>query len=285
MSKPEPSKNDRRAAARERARVARAQQQRRARVRRWSIQGGIGVVIVAAAVAVVLIVTQSGSTPVGPGPRNMASGGVLMTGDGTSISTTTTPRVKASALVPTSKPSSDVSVQVVIYEDLQCPICKEFETANIDYLQNLVRSGKATLEIHPISILDRASLGTKYSTRAANAMACVVDARPNKFLAVNRAMYAKQPTEGTKGLSNAQIASIVKKAGVGDASVAKCIDDGTYSDWITDVSTQATTKKIPNSSLANLTGTPTVLVNGKQYKGSLNDPTAFQAFVDEQSTK
>ena len=62
------------------------------------------------------------------------------------------------------------------YVDFMCPVCNQFEQAYGEAIQGLVDDGTITLNIHPISILDRASQGTEYSTRAANAMYCVAAA-------------------------------------------------------------------------------------------------------------
>jgi protein-disulfide isomerase len=64
------------------------------------------------------------------------------------------------------------------YIDFMCPICGQFEEAYGDAILELVDDGTITLNIHPISILDRYSQGTEYSTRAANAMYCVAEADP-----------------------------------------------------------------------------------------------------------
>ena len=62
------------------------------------------------------------------------------------------------------------------YIDFMCPVCNQFEQAYGETIQSLVDDGTITLNIHPISILDRESQGTEYSTRAANAMYCVAAA-------------------------------------------------------------------------------------------------------------
>jgi protein-disulfide isomerase len=38
---------------------------------------------------------------------------------------------------------------------------------------------------------------------------------------------------------------------------------------------------LPNTTVSAVTGTPTVLVNGQQYQGSLTDAGAFAAFVQQ----
>ncbi len=62
------------------------------------------------------------------------------------------------------------------YIDFMCPVCNQFEQLYGEAIDDLVDDGTITLNIHPISILDRASQGTEYSTRAANAMYCVAAA-------------------------------------------------------------------------------------------------------------
>ena len=52
-----------------------------------------------------------------------------------------------------------------------------------------------------------------------------------------------------------------------------------FKSWVQDATNRALTQPVPNSELTSITGTPTVLVNGQQYGGSLEDPQEFQAFV------
>jgi hypothetical protein len=41
---------------------------------------------------------------------------------------------------------------------------------------------------------------------------------------------------------------------------------------------------LPNSSIAKLDHTPTVVVDGKEYTGSITDATAFATFVQQAGT-
>lgn len=77
----------------------------------------------------------------------------------------------------------------------------------------MVDDGTVLLRIHPMNFLDDASLGTKYSTRAANAFVTVWKAEPDKALAFNKLLFANQPKENTTGLTDAQIAQIASQAG------------------------------------------------------------------------
>src|SRR3954447_20803188 len=87
------------------------------------------------------------------------------------------------------------------YIDFMCPICNQFEQAYGEAIQGLVTDGTITLGIHPIAILDHSSQGTKYSTRAANAMYCVAVADANATVPFVQAMYKNQPQEGSTGLT------------------------------------------------------------------------------------
>jgi protein-disulfide isomerase len=96
---------------------------------------------------------------------------------------------------------------------------------------------------------------------------------------MNSALFADQPKEGGTGLTNAKILSILKKAGAGGADIEKCVNDQKFSAFVAASTKRALTKPLPNSTLDKVTGTPTVIVNGTQYTGSLTDAKAFATFV------
>ena len=135
------------------------------------------------------------------------------------------------------------------FVDFMCPICGNFEAQYGESLQAAAADGTITLNIHPVSILDRASQGTEFSTRAASAMYCVADSAPDATLDFFNALFANQPEEGSAGLSDEELSSLAEQAGAGAA--ADCIADGTYMDYVGD-QTQA----------HEISGTPTVEVNG-----------------------
>ncbi|MFZ7088161.1 DsbA family protein [Curtobacterium sp. RRHDQ10] len=281
MSSHDGSKKARRDAAREHARARREQEQKRRRRNRWFLQGGIGLAVIAVAAIVVVVVANS-VHPAGPGPKNMASDGVLLKGTDSSITAVRTKAIKAGGTPTPTKQASGVA-NITIYEDYLCPFCNQFETTNISQIKEWVKNGSATLEIHPFALLDRSSAGSNYSSRATNAAACVANYQPDKFLAVNSAFYAKQPSEGTKGLSDSEIVSLVKSAGVTNSAVPSCITSGKFRPWVAAATERTLNDKIPNSSVDKLTGTPLVIVNGKQYPSStgsaLTSASEFAAFV------
>jgi protein-disulfide isomerase len=272
-----PSKNQRREAARQKAKQLREEQKKKDRRNRVLLQGGI-VVAAVAIVAIVVFAITSSIRPEGPGPKNMASDGILI---GAGMDAVTTPALQPDAEPVASKPDTSGTVaDIRIYLDYLCPYCGDFESTNSEQIAKWVDSGAATVEIHPISLLTSKSAGTQYSLRAANAAACVANYAPNDFYAFNSAMFVDQPKEGTAGRTDDEIKAIVKKTvSTQVPKITDCIDNLAFKSWVLASTDRALTGPLPNSSIPAVKGTPTVLVNGKQYVGSLDDPKEFASFV------
>ena len=279
-NQPRPTRNEQREAAREKARELREGQKKRERRNKWLIQGGVIVAVVAVAALIGGLIFNN-IKPDGPGPANMASDGILLTGVDGVITPTETPALAAGEkATPTVPDDSGTVANIVTYIDYLCPFCGQFETTNSDSIRTMVESGAATLEVHPIALLTNKSAGTQYSLRAANAAACVANTSPESFFDFNALLFENQPEETSVGLNNGEIKELAKQAGVSSLStVEKCIDDTSFKKWVQDATTRALTEPVPNSDLESIKGTPTVLVNGKQYEGSLTDPAEFQSFV------
>lgn len=269
-----PSKNARREHAREVARKRQEEERKRRLRNRILLQGGIGLAIAAIVVVIILVITSmnSGSTTrvsSDAGPKNMITDGIQFQGVDGKVEPVATAGVGASATPsPVATTNSDGAAKVVTYIDWACPVCKQFEASYSKDILSRVASGKATLEIHPVSILDRNYQNSRYASRAANAAACVANYDPDNFLSVQTEFYDNQPAEGSSGLSDTQIKKLVRDGGVSDASVASCIDDEQFGGWVT----AETNRVLADKSLVNPAqggfGTPTVFVNGTLWSGS-----------------
>lgn len=143
------------------------------------------------------------------------------------------------------------------YIDFMCPICNQFEQTYGSTLEGLADEGRITLNIHPIAILDSASQGTQFSTRAANAAYCVAEDDGANVLPFVQAMYAQQPAEQTAGLDDATLVQIAESAGASD-DVASCIQDKTYERFVT-----AKTRETPLQPGQSRAATPTIAVDGE----------------------
>ncbi|MGB4779550.1 DsbA family protein [Microbacterium sp.] len=143
-----------------------------------------------------------------------------------------------------------------VYLDFMCPICGQFESVYGEEMVDLANDGTVTLNIHPIAILDRASQGTEFSTRSANALYCVAESDPDAAVPFMQEMFAKQPEENSTGLTDEEILAIAKDAGVTD--IDSCVADQTYAQFVTTM-----TPKTPLSPGQDRIGTPTIAVNGE----------------------
>jgi protein-disulfide isomerase len=268
-----PSKNQRREAARDKARALREAQKKKDRRNKYLLQGGIALAVLAI-VAVVVIVITSTVRPPAAGPLNMASDGVVIT---KGLDTVRTPALKGGGTpIPSASDSSGDVFDIRVYVDYMCPVCGAFEAANAAQIKKLVESGVATLEIHPIAILDRLSMGTQYSTRAANALACVANYSPDSAFDYSAALFENQPKESTEGLTNNQLIDLAKKVKVAkQGSVAKCINTTKFKNWVTAATGRAASGPIPNADIDIVDSTPTVLVNGQSYKFTQDANGAF----------
>jgi protein-disulfide isomerase len=147
-------------------------------------------------------------------------------------------------------------VTVDIYEDFMCPICHEFEQQTGPAIAQMVTDKKVTVRYHPVSILDRASNGTEYSTRSAGAAAAA--AVDGKFTEYHEVLFANQPAEGSDGLTDAKLIELGRSVGLGD-SFAEAVTQKTYANWAT--------RTTETFSRRGFDGTPTIVVNGKQVQG------------------
>ncbi len=270
------SDGERREAAREKARSLREEQKKKERARRYIVRGGVLVVVLLVIGGVVLGVSN-GIRPPSPGPLNMQSDGIKI---GTGFKAVTTAALRPGEDPVPSKTNSKDVIAIQLYLDYQCPLCGKFEKSNSDQIATWLKTGAATLEIHPISVLDRYSLGTKYSTRAANAAGCVANYSPNSYFDFNALLFAKQPAENTEGLTDDQLISLVKKAKTSDvSSISSCIRDQRFKTWVNAASTRATTGPITGTDLPKIEGTPTIVINGERYAGPIDDAPSFAAAV------
>jgi protein-disulfide isomerase len=225
-------------AAAVRAAEIRAAQERQERRRRTLVVTAVGVLVL----AIVLVV-----------------GYVVQSSRDTAGQAATPPSGAVDGYAVPSGPSS-APVKVAVYEDFLCPFCGQFETASRDALEKQVEAGKVQIQYHVVNFLDDSST-TEYSTRAANALAVVLDTSgPEVAKKFHDLLFEHQPEEGSAGLSDAQLVAYAVQAGATRSAVQPGITDRTYEQWVDNVNDQA--------SKDGVNQTPTVRVDGKtvEYK-------------------
>lgn len=151
---------------------------------------------------------------------------------------------------------SSAPVSVVIYEDFLCPYCRQLEQSTRDFLRESAAKGKVQVEYRPVNILTQAT----YSERAMNAFAAVLkNSTPAAAIKLHDLLFENQPYEQSADeTTDADILDLVEEAGGDSAAVRDAIQtkDSAFFD--------AAAKQ---ASAIGLTGTPTVLVNGKKLEG------------------
>jgi protein-disulfide isomerase len=279
------SKAERTAEAREKARLIREAQLKKDKRNKLLIGWGIVVAVVAILAVVALVVTSSirQNTPIadqGPVPASAnANGGVTLLAN-TDVKKTDPATVDMAKLPakPDAQPNPVVApgaeaeagqpVKVVAYIDFICPVCLRFENTYNEALTSLRNEGKITMEYRPLGFLDRQST-TNYSSRAANAAACVADKAPEKYAEYVDVLFANQPAEGSAGLSDDKLKSLAGDIG---ADINNCVDDKTFRPYV-----KYSTDLAANTGIS---GTPTIFIDGKQWDGSTDLNADIQAAID-----
>ncbi len=161
-----------------------------------------------------------------------------------------------------------------IWEDFQCPACRDFEAAFGPTIQELAKNGDAQVIFRSTSFLDGNFPGD-HSKRAAAAYGCAVDA--GKGEEYHDLLYANQPANEGQGWTDQQLLSFGEQAGItGDAKSTfdKCVTDRTYITWAVN-GTEAMKQ-------AGVPGTPGIYVNGEELPDSAKaNPEAFKKAIEE----
>jgi protein-disulfide isomerase len=223
----------------ERAAAIRNEQARQERTKRILIT--VGIVAVLAVIVAAGVWFSNGSSPA------------------TATSKTPKAAVSGHTLVVGNNPNA--KTKVVVYEDFLCPFCREFETTSRDFLRADAAEGKVLVEYRPFQLLQ-----DDYSKRALNAWGAVLQkGTPAQALEFHDLLYDNQPYENAANKpDNAQLQALAKKAGVKQS----VLDSFDTFDSAFYAAAQASAQK------AHVTGTPTVLVNGKQLGGASVDDMA-----------
>jgi len=276
------TRSEQRDAARQKAKALREQNQKKAKRSKLVIQ--ISVVLVAlgivggvAAVIAIEAANRVAAPIVDDAPKNLSEFGGLKIGVGLQAFT--------ADKTPTPEASETKAPEIIVYVDYQCPICQAFDLPNSAQIRSWVDTGAATLEIRPISFLDRASLN-EYSSRAANAAFCVANFEPDSYFDMHSNLMINQPAEGQEGLDDNELFKVAEQSGAGTNEVKGCIQNKSFADYI-----EQHTQNVLNTPQqgVTVTGTPTVLVNGNKFSWATGDELVsaefFAQFVQTSSAE
>lgn len=147
-----------------------------------------------------------------------------------------------------------------IFEDAQCPACQSFEAAFGGAVQELISSGDVRVKFHPMFFLDSRLPQSKGSSlRAGNALGCAAD--EGKAVEYHSAIFANAPSVEGLGWSDDELKLFGSGVGITNTErFNKCIDDGTYYEWIANSNQW--------SFDSGVEGTPTLRLNGQPLADS-----------------
>lgn len=152
-------------------------------------------------------------------------------------------------------------------QDPLCPGCGALEREIGSSIEYWVDNGKLVYKNWPISILNRLSNDTEYSTRVAAAFYRMAELEPDHYLDFVKIMYESsvQPNESAfKDIPDEKIAEYAEKAGASKENAQKVID-GKYKDYV-DANSENLSKDESLYRDANGTKTfmtPLLVINGE----------------------
>jgi protein-disulfide isomerase len=151
--------------------------------------------------------------------------------------------------------SPSAPVQMVIYIDLQCPICQNYETTiSPTLVSKYVRTGKVRIEVKPWAFIG------PDSTRGQKAMFAA--AEQNRAFQFAQVLYNNQGTENTGWLTDAMLVQIAESVtGLNVPKLLVAQNSSTVKQEVADVASAAVVNKV--------TGTPTVFVGKTGTKPKL----------------
>ncbi|WAU80232.1 thioredoxin domain-containing protein [Streptomyces sp. Qhu-G9] len=242
--------------ARERLAEERDKQKAAEKRRRVLVVGGAVVAVLGLAAVIGVLAANSGKDEADTaGPLTAPSGA---NGDD-------------SLAIPAGKESAKSTLTV--WEDFRCPACKSFEDAYRSTIHELTGAGQLKVEYHLATLID-GNMGGSGSLHAANAAACAQDA--GKFTAYHDVLFENQPAETDDAYAkNSKLIELAGKVdGLTTDPFKKCVEDGTHNSWV------AKSHKAFQS--GNFSGTPTVLLNGKNiYQDQTMTPAKLKQMVQQ----
>ncbi|MGI9198281.1 MAG: DsbA family protein [Candidatus Nanopelagicaceae bacterium] len=141
--------------------------------------------------------------------------------------------------------------KIDIWEDFQCPVCRNFEAINAKQVKEWIDAKKVTAVFHPLSFIGAES------AYMANASACAAD--EGKFLQYHEALYVNMASAENSGKWNPiSLVELGKELGISGERFTGCVSEGKYQDWVNNVAADGSKK--------NVNATPTVFINGKEIE-------------------
>lgn len=120
--------------------------------------------------------------------------------------------------------NASASQGMVLFEDPQCPYCRQFEELNGALVTAALDAGQLAVEYRM-----RCFLGPE-SVRADNALALAAEA--GRFDELRRALFAAQPPEGSGGFTTDDLLRLGAREGLTGSDFVSGVRTALYEEWV-----------------------------------------------------
>jgi protein-disulfide isomerase len=120
--------------------------------------------------------------------------------------------------------NANASKGMVLFEDPQCPYCRQFEEVNGSVITTALDAGELAVEYRM-----RCFLGPE-SVRADNALALAAEA--GLFDELRHALFAAQPPEGTGGFTTEDLLRLGAQVGLSGQDFVSGVQKARYETWV-----------------------------------------------------
>ncbi|TDC82730.1 thioredoxin domain-containing protein [Actinomadura sp. 7K507] len=159
-----------------------------------------------------------------------------------------------------------------VFEDFQCPVCKQFEESTGKSILELAEQGKVKVVYRPFHLFGQQQDPIKVNSfRSAQAALCVP---ADKWISYHDALFRFQPAEGSEGFSPDDLVKWGKDIGVSDPNFEKCVRDEQKKSQVEAMTNYALQER-------GVKGTPAVFLDGKELDSTqFMNPAALRATID-----
>jgi protein-disulfide isomerase len=119
---------------------------------------------------------------------------------------------------------ADATRRMVLFEDPQCPYCRQFEALNGPLITAAWNAGTLAVEYRM-----RCFLGPE-SVRADNALALAAEA--GRFDELRHELFAEQPAEGTGGFTTGDLLRLGAEVGLDGSDFVSGVQEARYEQWV-----------------------------------------------------
>jgi hypothetical protein len=162
--------------------------------------------------------------------------------------------------------SDNAGSRLVVFEDPQCPYCRQFEELCGGVLRQTWEAGTCAVEYRM-----RCFLGIE-SVRADNALALA--AEEGRFEELLRQLFSSQPPEGSGGFTAHDLIAFGRQVGLTSPEYVSGVEQGRYEAWVL--------QREKTFQTEDPEGTPAAWLDGRQVDPRvLGDPEALEELLTQ----